>query len=129
MAVLLVDTNIINYAYGEHSLWQDYAPLLEGQTLLVAAQSIAELRFGAKLKNWGERKRKRLEILLINYTVIYPNDDICTAWANVKVQSHQQGQPIRSANAWIAATALAFEVPLVTHNKKDFEFIEGLELK
>ena len=129
MAVLLVDTNIISYAYGEHSLWQDYAPLLEGQTLLVAAQSIAELRFGAKLKNWGERKRKRLEILLINYTVIYPNDDICTAWANVKVQSHQQGQPIRSANAWIAATALAFEVPLVTHNKKDFEFIEGLELK
>jgi len=37
-------------------------------------------------------------------------------------------QPIQVADAWIAATALALDVPLVTHNAVDFEGIEGLEI-
>lgn len=34
--------------------------------------------------------------------------------------------PISAADAWIAATALLYGVPLVTHNRKDFEGIDGL---
>jgi predicted nucleic acid-binding protein len=30
------------------------------------------------------------------------------------------------ADAWIAATALAFAVPLVTHNPDDFKNVPGL---
>lgn len=31
-------------------------------------------------------------------------------------------------DAWIAATALQYELPLVTHNPTDFEDIEKLEI-
>ena len=32
------------------------------------------------------------------------------------------------ADAWIAATALHLDVPLVTHNKNDFLGVDGLTL-
>lgn len=128
MATLLVDTNIVSYADNEHGIWQRYEPLVAGHTLLIAAQTVAELRYGALAKNWGERRRTRLELLMGAYTVAYPNDAICTGWAEVRVSSRQKGRPISPADAWIAATALAFEVPLVTHNEKDFDLIDSLKI-
>ncbi|HEY6332640.1 MAG TPA: hypothetical protein VI756_25175 [Blastocatellia bacterium] len=40
----------------------------------------------------------------------------------------QKGHPIDVADAWIGATALAFGLPLVTHNRPDFQYIEGLTI-
>lgn len=128
MATYLVDTNIISYANNQHSLWQTYEPLVRNHPLLLAAQTVAELRFGAKLNNWGERRQQRLEMLMAKYSVVYPNDNICSAWAEVSAQGRKRGHPVSAEDAWIAATALAFAVPLVTHNRKDFDFINSLEI-
>ena len=37
-----------------------------------------------------------------------------------------KGHPINAGDAWIAATALRHDLPLVTHNRSDFEHIPGL---
>lgn len=37
-------------------------------------------------------------------------------------------QPISTADAWIAATALSYDLKLVTHNPKDFRGIPGLRI-
>ena len=122
----MVNTNIISYADNEHSLWQHYEPILDGQTLLIVAQTVAELRYGALLRNWGTRRRARLKRLMESCTTVYPNDTICTLWAELRASRDRKGRPIDAADAWIAATALAFEIPLVTHNAKDFDTIDTL---
>ena len=38
----------------------------------------------------------------------------------------RQGRPIQTADAWIAATALRLDVPLVTNNQKDYASVAGL---
>jgi predicted nucleic acid-binding protein len=35
---------------------------------------------------------------------------------------------MQTADAWIAATALLYEVPLITHNRRDYEGVAGLVL-
>ena len=44
--ILLVDTNIISYIFNGHSLASSYEKYLRGQTILIAAQTVAEMRFG-----------------------------------------------------------------------------------
>ena len=128
MKPLLVDTNVVSYANNEHSLWEVYQPLLENHRLLVAAQTVAEMRFGALFKNWGERKMQRLEILLSSYTIVHTDDAICTEWARVRNEALSKGRPMSESDTWIAATARALDVPLVTHNRRDFEFLDDLTL-
>lgn len=101
---------------------------LEGHPLLVAAQTVAELRFGAMFKNWGERKLARLEIILSSYTIIHTDDEICTAWAEVRLESHRKGRPMSENDIWIAATARALDILLVTHNHRNFDFLNHLTL-
>jgi predicted nucleic acid-binding protein len=38
------------------------------------------------------------------------------------------GQPIAPQDVWIAATALRYNLPLITHNPSDYQEIAGLTL-
>lgn len=125
---VLIDTNIVSYMFNKNSLAERYEIHLKNKNLVVAAQSIAELRFGAYRRNWGTKRLDILESFIGRYVPIYPNDAVCTVWAKVRAETEGKGRHISLSDAWIAATALAFGIPLVTHNRKDFDFIPNLDL-
>ena len=54
--------------------------------------------------------------------------DLCCKWAEVMVAARAAGRRIETADAWIAATALLYDAPLVTHNGSDFLGVPGLTL-
>jgi tRNA(fMet)-specific endonuclease VapC len=61
--------------------------------------------------------------------VIHPVDErLCGYWATVMAEARSQGRKLETADAWIAATALAVHAPLATHNVKDFAGVTGLQL-
>jgi tRNA(fMet)-specific endonuclease VapC len=127
-SILLLDTNIISYIQKKHPLAQLYQPHLEGKILCMAAQSLAEIRYGMAKANWGEFRREQAELYLRSFSVIYPNDAICDVWAKTRATNRQKGQTMFDGDLWIAATALSLGIPLVTHNKKHFDFIKNLQL-
>ena len=45
-----------------------------------------------------------------------------------KNQPPQNGQPISPQDAWIAATACQYDIPLITHNPVDFQSVKDLEI-
>jgi predicted nucleic acid-binding protein len=55
-------------------------------------------------------------------------DALIDAWAHVTAARDRQGRPIATGDAWIAATAWVQGLPLVTHNRRHFAGIEGLEV-
>ena len=80
------------------------------------------------MKNWGERRKRELAVFLEQYVIVHSDADLCLAWARITSGAIRRGQPIGPADAWIAATAVVYESPLVTHNKRDYEGIPGLDV-
>lgn len=53
--------------------------------------------------------------------------DLIVKWAELMVTAQSVGRPIEIADAWIAATALLYDVPLVTHNSNEYTGVSGLK--
>ena len=127
-AKLMLDTNIVSYLMKGHSLANDYLPHLQGKLLAISFITVGEMYFGAENARWGVQKRQKLEETLRNFVVVPYDHEIARCYARVMVERKRIGRPIALHDAWIAACALRHEVPLVTHNAKDFEAITGLSL-
>lgn len=54
--------------------------------------------------------------------------ELCRKWAEVTEGARSKGFTVSCADAWIAATALAYDIPLITHNAADFRGIENLTI-
>lgn len=120
----LVDTNIVSFRMKSHALFELYRPYLFDFTPAISFQTVGELLEGAELADWGKEKRKELEVTLQDYTIIESERSINDRWAFVR--KARRSRPIGVADAWIAATALAYGLELVTHNPNDFAGIPGL---
>ena len=128
MEKLLVDTDVLSYFLKGDSRALYYEKLVEGKQLIVSFMTVAELYTWAFHRKWGDRQFARLAEHLTSY-VICPSDRyLCLLWAHVSSTSHNRGTPISCADAWIAATALNYSVPLLTNNTKHFQNIPNLKL-
>lgn len=88
----------------------------------------AELFTWPKLNRWGAQREKSLRQCISDYVVLYPDEKTCEVLSKIKVVSRLAGRPISEADAWIAATAIRYRLPLITRNHRDFNFIDDLEL-
>jgi predicted nucleic acid-binding protein len=64
----------------------------------------------------GERRRQELEEYLTRYLVLHSDDQMCKRWARAMNSARVRGLRIAPADAWVAATAMLLDIPLVTHN-------------
>jgi len=126
VAVRLLDTNIVSFVLKGHSLAAGYQQHLAGYTLAISFMTLAEMREGAILAGWGKRRLARLETTLNQLLILHSDEAICQKWAEVR--AIRRAQTIGVADAWIAATALANGLELVTHNPADFQNIPGLKV-
>ena len=128
MSLLLIDTDIASFILKGSDYANPYLPLLNGQELALSFMTVAELFQWAFLRQWGDRRLSQLDQYLSNYLVIPVDQPLCREWAQVRSDRQSAGRPISPQDAWIAATALRYDLPLVTHNIKDFVGLSNLRL-
>ncbi|HBQ98302.1 MAG: type II toxin-antitoxin system VapC family toxin [Roseofilum sp. Belize BBD 4] len=128
MAVILIDIDISSFIFKGSDYAQPYMPLLMGHQLALSFMTVAELFQWAILRQWGDRRQLQLESYLSNYLVIPSDQLLCLQWAKIRGNRQRIGKPISPQDAWVAATALRHDLPLVTHNVKDFLDIPNLRL-
>lgn len=127
-ARIVLDTNIVSYSMKGGELAEKYSRHLQGKLLAIAFITVGELYYGAENNNWGEKKRRVLETNLRNFVVIPYDHEIARCYGRLMAERKRNGHPIAPNDAWIAACASRHNASLVTHNKKDFEGITGLNI-
>ena len=125
---LILDTNIVSYLMRGGALAQAYRPHLQDHLLAISFITVGELYFGAEKGNWGEIRRKALEAILRNFVIIPYDHEIARCYGRLVAERQRAGRPISLNDAWIAACTVRHDVPLVTHNPKDFESITALQI-
>jgi len=124
---ILLDTNIVIYLTGSTNWKEDYLPLVQGKRLHISFMTLAELLEHGYHKKLSERRIQLLaQTLKHDHTVLPYNEDVCYCFGWIRHQ--RRNKPISVPDALIAATALVYELPLVTHNAKDFEGIDRLDV-
>lgn len=122
----LVDTDVISFIFNNSQHGVPYRQYMRKRTLLISFMTRAEIERGMRLSSWGFKKRDEMEgFLTTKFAVIHTNDAICRKWAEI---TSIKERPVAYADAWIAATAIVYRVPLITHNRKHFEGIPGLKM-
>jgi tRNA(fMet)-specific endonuclease VapC len=124
VAAVVVDTCVASFIFKEDTRAELYRPHLHGNLLVISFMTLAELYSWPLEANWGEAKRDRLEAYLRGYVVYPSNRALCREWAEATNEAQRNGGPIYDSDAWIAATALLNDIPLVTHNRRHFEVLE-----
>jgi predicted nucleic acid-binding protein len=125
---VVVDTDVVSYLYKNDTRASLYEPYLNDPPFIVSFMSLAELRRWTLERNWGERRRQELEEYLTRYLILQSDDQMCDRWAQAMNSARRRGQPLGPADAWVAATALVLDIPLVTHNGAHYVGIEGLRV-
>jgi tRNA(fMet)-specific endonuclease VapC len=122
----VVDTDVVSYIFKCSPVAQLYLPHLRGKFMFISFMTVAELNRWALSKNWGAKSVGELEKYLAEFILRPFDKELCRLWAEVVVGGQRKGHVINVADAWIAATALINDIPLVTHNRRHFEAIAGL---
>lgn len=63
-----------------------------------------------------------------SYAVLPFDDQLAWKWAELTVAAKKSGNELSWSDSWIAATALRHNLPLISHNGKHFEKVQGVTL-
>lgn len=132
MIKYLLDTNIVIYLIKGHEPLTTRIQKFSPEEIAVSGFTEAELRFG--VENSKEDNKVKNEIatnLVISlFTRIYHDENISLQYGLIKshMLKNKIYTPKLEIDLFIAATALAFKLTLVTNNKKDFSSIPNLKI-
>lgn len=128
---IVVDTNVFIYlTRGASKKADEYAKFVNDKRIVLSFATVAELWRGAATREYGEAKRKRLAADIDVAIVVPPDDALSRQWgeitASAKALGHALGQKAQNHDAWVAATALLYDLPLLT---EDSDFVGFPDLR
>jgi tRNA(fMet)-specific endonuclease VapC len=128
MSLVVVDTDVVSLVFKGDTRAERFLPAMASHDLLVSFMTEAELERWILQANWGTERIQRFRSYMRRFVSVPSSRDLILKWAEVMVQARSQGRRLEVADAWIAATALVYKAPLLTHNPSDYAGVADLVL-
>ena len=125
---IVIDTNVVSYLYRADTRAVHYRTLIAEKRTTISVVTVGELLYGAYRANWSDRRTNELLAFARSFIVTSVNGTVAEYWGRIRAEASAAGKTLPLTDAWIAATALTLECPLVTHNPSDFASIEDLQI-
>lgn len=127
---VVIDTDVFSAGlHGPSLIASTYEPLIVGRPAFISFQTVAEIRFGAGLRNWGPKRILKMETRIGSTEIVHSGPALIEAYTRLRIDCHRAGhalaQPRHDADRWIAATAVRLGIPLVS-NDGIFADVSGL---
>ena len=90
---------------------------------------LGELEWGVAWSRRTEENRRDLDDFLATVQVGDLDAEVARRYGRLRAHLRSIGQPIGPNDLWIAAHALARDVPLVTHNLAEFRRVPDLSVE
>jgi tRNA(fMet)-specific endonuclease VapC len=123
----LLDTNIVSYWMRGDAHLIKKIKSCSPSDLSLSTVTLAEIYYGIE-KSPVKKKERRLKIEHIKSELdIFPfNEQAAVKYGVIRAALEKRGKPISKRDTQIASIALANNLCLVTHNKKEFSRISKL---
>ena len=124
----LIDTNICSaYLKGNPAVWNKFMQYSGG--LAISVVTAGELWTWVSRGKASERSRRSVTNFIASVDVIEIDLTIALRFGELRGTMLDQGTPLPDMDALIAATALAEDLTLVTHNVADFQPVPDLRIE
>lgn len=125
----MLDTNMCIYA--QKNIPQVIEKIKNNFQYGVAISSItlAELEFGVKASANVEKNTIALYKFLSIVEILDFDNSAATEYGKIRADLKRKGTPIGNMDMLIAAHAKSEDLIVVTHNTREFERVEGLQLE
>lgn len=125
----LLDTNIVIFLFRQKFQIREKMALVGLQNCSVSEITLAELKIGAE-SSADPAKNHALINLLTETVTVLPISKVLDVFASEKVRLTRAGTPMHDHfDVLIVATALVYNLVLVTNNTRHFVVYEGLEVE
>lgn len=128
MTQYLLDTNIcIYYIKGLYDLKKKFEEI-GPENCFISEITLAELKFGVAKSQAKEKNQRALDSFLsgIQILPIFPALDV---YAEEKARLQKSGKIIDDFDLLIGATAVSFDLNMVTNNKSHFSRVKDIKLE
>jgi hypothetical protein len=119
----VLDTSVFIAGENERPLRSEAIP----NRAAVSIVTKAELRAGVlAAQDVATRDRRLITLELVTRMAVLPVDEaVARAWAQMRVYLAASGRRVAANDIWIAATAAAHEIPVITQDA-DFDALSGV---
>jgi predicted nucleic acid-binding protein len=98
------------------------------ETLGEVSLFVSMVSYGELAEGCDEQYRPRLEADMRCWTLLAITEPIAWQYGRISRSLRAQGAPIGDNDIWIAATAIAHDLTLVTRNRGHFERVQGVRI-
>jgi predicted nucleic acid-binding protein len=129
----LLDTDVFSFLLlrQEDTRSSLYRPHVRNRIIVISYSTVGELYYWTERRKWGAERFGRVEDAIRAAIIVRYDLEVCRTYARLKsalrnpTGSHKI---IGDNDLWTAACAVRYGIPLVTHNRRHFEGIPGLNI-
>ncbi len=125
----LLDTNVIIYAFKGVPSVVRQLELHRDDPMTISSVTLMELYYGAYKSQKVKANLAKVRAIEEAFYIVSPGPEVAETFGDLKADLESRGTPLDDFDLILAATALCYNLVLVSSNARHFQRVPGLKLE